>query len=114
VRTVGETARALRDRPLGRALILALVIVAAVLVARSCGKTETKVSKEQAIEIARQQVSFEPDQVNVRLLKRGFQSQEVWLVGLGQKRPDGTYVTATSVLVDANTGQVLEVRSSSG
>jgi hypothetical protein len=106
VPTVGDTARGLRDRPLGRALILVLVIIAAVLVARSCGKTETKVSDEQAIAIAKEQVAFEPNDVVVRLQKRGFQQREFWLVGLGIKRSDGTYERATNVLIDADTGSV--------
>jgi hypothetical protein len=110
VPTIGDSARGLRDRPLGKLLILGLVIIAALIVARSCGKTEPELSKEQAIEIARGQVSFEPDQVTVRFLKRGLKGQETWLVGLGDRNPDGTYNEATNVLVDADTGDVLEVQ----
>jgi hypothetical protein len=108
--TVGEAARGLRDRPLGRALILVLVIAAAVLVARSCGKTDPRVSEDQAIAIAKQEVDFEPNDVRVRFQKRGFSQREFWLVGLGIKGEDGRYQRATNVLVDANTGEVAGVQ----
>jgi hypothetical protein len=86
------------------------VIVAALVVARSCGKTEPEVSQEEAIEIARTQVAFDANQVVIRFLKQGLRAQETWLVGLGEQREDGTYVRATNVLVDADTGDVLEIR----
>ena len=59
-------------------------------------------------------VSFEPDRINVRLVKQGLRQKEVWLVGLGQRRADGSYVVATNVLVDADTGDVLEIQPVSG
>jgi hypothetical protein len=85
--------------------ILAAVLVAALLVARSCGATETAVSKDEAIEIARGEVDFTPDDVRVRLIKRGIQSQEFWLVGLARGQTE-----AVNVVIDADTGAVAEVR----
>lgn len=108
--TVGDTARGLRDRPLGRILLAALVLLAALLVARSCGKTETKVTQDQAIAIAKEQVAFEPNDVVIRLVKQGLTQRELWLVGLGIKRADGSFTKATNVLVDADTGAVEEIR----
>ena len=108
--SVGETTRGFRDRRLGRVLILAGVLVAALLVSKSCGKTEAEVNQDRAIAIAKQQVDFEPDRVVVRLVKQGLRLREVWLVGLGQRREDGSYVVATNVMVDADTGEVLEIR----
>ena len=112
--SVDETTRGFRDRRLGKVLIVAGILVAALLVSKSCGKTEAEISQDEAIAIAEQQVSFEPDRVNIRLVKQGLRQQEVWLVGLGQRRADGSYVVATNVLVDADTGDVLEVRPVSG
>jgi hypothetical protein len=54
----GETARGLRDRPLGKIALFAAVLVAAVLVSRTCGATEADVSQDEAVEIARTQVDF--------------------------------------------------------
>lgn len=90
-------------------MLLVLVLGAALLIARSCGKTDPKISQEQAVAIAEREVSFEPNDVRIRLQKRGLQQDEYWLVGLGVKRQDGTYERATNVLVDANTGAVTAV-----
>lgn len=109
MRTVGDTARGLRSTAWGKALLLVLVLVAAVLVSRSCGKTDPRISQEQAVEIAEREVAFEPNDVRVRFQKRGLNQREFWLVGLGIKDPDGGYRRATNVLVDANTGQVAAV-----
>ena len=108
--TVSDTARTLRDRPLGRIAILALVLVAALLVARSCGKTETKVSQDEAIAIAKEEVAFEPNNVMVRLLKQGLQSKPFWAVSLSVKQPDGALDPLAVVTIDAITGEVTEIR----
>lgn len=91
-----------------------MLLVAALLVARSCGKTDPEVSQDQAVEIAKREVSFEPNDVIVRLQKRGLTQDTYWLVGLGIKRADGSYERATSVLVDANTGEVAGVEPTIG
>jgi Peptidase propeptide and YPEB domain len=108
--SIDGTARELRDRPLGRFAILAAVLLAAFLVSRSCGETRTDVSQEQAVAIAKAQVDFEPDDVRIRLQKRGVVSKPFWLVGLGIKEADGSYSQAVNVLIDAETGSVEEVR----
>jgi hypothetical protein len=90
-------------------VLLVLILGAALLVARSCGKTDTKISQEQAIAIAEGEVAFEPNDVRIRLQKRGLQQDEYWLVGLGIQREDGSYERATNILVDANTGTVAAV-----
>lgn len=101
--------RALRDTAWGKAVLLVLVLGAALLVARSCGKTDPKISQDQAVAIAEREVPFEPNDVRIRLQKRGLQQSEYWLVGLGVKREDGSYERATNILVDANTGTVAAV-----
>jgi hypothetical protein len=108
--TVSDTARTLRDRPLGRIAILALVVVAAVLVSRSCGSTETEVSQDEAIAIAKDAVAFEPNNVIIRFLKQGLQSKPFWAVSLSVKHPDGRLDPVVVVVVDATTGEVTEIR----
>ena len=108
------TARELRDSPLFKAGALLGVLLVALLVSRSCGRTETPVPKEEAIEIAREQVDYEPDRVQVRFLKRGLQSSSFWAVSLTSFAADGTLADATVVVVDARTGDVAEVRDQSG
>jgi hypothetical protein len=109
LRSVGDTTHALRESAWGKALLLVLVLVAALLVSRSCGKTDPKISQDQAVAIAEREVDFEPNDVRVRYQKRGLRQGEYWLVGLGLRREDGTYERATNVLVDGNTGDVAAV-----
>jgi len=101
--------RALRDRPLGKAAILVAVLVAAFLVSRSCGSSETQISKERATEIARGVIDYEPDRVQVRYLKRGFQSQGFWAVSLSTLNAVGSDDKTTVVVVDGQTGDVVEI-----
>jgi hypothetical protein len=109
----GRARRSFRDSPLGKALILVLVLVAAFLVARSCGATRTEVSQDQAIEIAKRQVDFEPNNVMVRVVNQGVPPEPDWFVSLSRKQPDGTLTNVTVVVVDGETGEVLRVRRSS-
>jgi hypothetical protein len=109
--TVGDTTRRLRDSAWGKALILAVILLAAVLVSRSCGKTDPKISQDQAVAIATREVPYEPNDVVIRIQKRGLRQNLFWLVGLGIKRPDGSYERATNVLVDAESGRVEAVQT---
>jgi hypothetical protein len=88
------------------------VLVAALLVARSCGSTETEVSQDEAIVIAKNAVAFEPNNVIIRFLKQGLQSKPFWAVSLSIEQPDGTLDRVTVVVVDATTGEVTEIRRS--
>jgi peptidase YpeB-like protein len=99
---------ALRDRPLGKALALLAVLAAAFLVARSCGSSEGAISQEEALEIARAEISFEPDGVQVRSVPRGIPQRRVWAVSLytgAATAPE----RVTIVQIDSETGEVLEV-----
>ena len=80
------------------------MLVVALLVARTCGGSDVELTQEDAIAIARDQVSWEPTDVQVRLLKRGLQSDAFWAVALTQQRVDGTVVRCQAVRVDAATG----------
>ena len=56
------------------------------------------------MEIARDQITWEPTDVQVRLLKRGLQSEPFWAVSMTQRSADGTIVRCQAVAVDAETG----------
>lgn len=99
--------RGLRDRPLGRVLILVAVLVVAGLAARSCAQSGRNVSPDEAIEAARQVALFEPDDVQVRFFRRGVPSEPFWGVSMYQ----GTATRPTLVqvvIVDAKTGDVVD------
>jgi Zn-dependent metalloprotease len=110
--SIGESARGLRDRPLGRVLVLAVVLLAAFLVSKSCGATTTKISEDEAIAIAKSQISYTANHVQIRLIKRGLKSQTYWAVSLSQKQPDGSLRNVTVVVIHGDTGEVVEVRHS--
>ena len=100
---------ALRDRPLGKALALLLVLVAALVVARSCGSSQGAVTKEEALEIARGEVSFEPEGVQIRSVPRGIPQRRVWAVSFytGEATAPERF---TIVQVDSETGEVVDIQ----
>ncbi len=108
--TDAGTRRALRDSPWGKAALLVVVLLVAVAVARTCGSRDTEISKEDAIEIAREQIDYEPDRVMTRFLPRGVRSRPSWGVSLSTVDATGALDRITVVVVDARTGRVLEVR----
>lgn len=91
-------------------LVLALVLVLAFVVARGCQQSEVRVSEEQAIAMARDEVRFEPRRTQIRLLRQGIDSKPYWIVSLSVPgRRAGTFSRLAVVRVDANNGKVTEV-----
>jgi hypothetical protein len=86
------------------------VLVAAFVFAQTCQKEQVRVSKEQAIQTARAQVSFEPERTQIRLLRQGINSKPFWIVSLSipGERED-TFRRIAVVRVDANSGKVEDV-----
>ncbi len=72
--------RGLRDHPLGRVLILVTLLVVAGVVARSCTGSENNVTKDEAIEIAREVLIFDAENVQVRFVRQGIPTQGFWYV----------------------------------
>jgi hypothetical protein len=107
----GDTARGLRDRRLGKVLFLVALLVAAFLIARGCASRAIEIDQNQAMAIAREAVDFEANYTLVRAQRRGLKSRYYWLVGVADRRPDGTYAKCVNVLVDAKTGEVTETRA---
>jgi hypothetical protein len=105
-----ERGRSLRDRPLFRVAALALVLLLAFLASRSCASRDTEISQDEAVEIAREEIDYEPDRVGVRFLPQGFQSRPTWAVSLSTVGEDGELTRITVVVVDGETGEILEVR----
>ena len=108
-RTSGEPRRDLRDSALGKALLLVGVLTLAFVATRSCASRDTEVSKEEAVEIARDEIDYEPDRVMTRFLPRGIQSRPSWAVSLATVAADGSLERVTVVVVDGRTGDVVDV-----
>ena len=101
MRTDAPTARGLRDRPLGKVAILLAVLVAAFVAAKN-------VSKEEATKIAREEINFKPERVMTRFIPRGARSQPTWAVSFSRLGANGNYERIKVVVVDANTGGIIE------
>ncbi|MDQ3875830.1 MAG: hypothetical protein M3322_09870 [Actinomycetota bacterium] len=56
--------------------------------------------------IAKRQVRFRPDRVQVRLFRRGLQSRPFWAVSLATVNSAGRVRRAMVVVVDARSGRV--------
>ena len=103
--------RGLRDRPLGKVLLLGLVLAAAFVVARTCGSTQQNVTQEEAIEIAKENAAFEPcpeqQCVQIRYIQRNIPIQGYWAVVLSDELDaEGQPNRIESFLVDVVTGDV--------
>jgi Peptidase propeptide and YPEB domain len=91
-------------------VVIGLVLVAAFAFAQTCQKDQVRVSKEQAIQTAREQVSFEPERTQIRLLRQGLGSNPFWVVSLSiPGKTEDTFRRIAVVRVDANTGKVEDV-----
>jgi hypothetical protein len=91
-------------------LVIVLVLVAAFVFAQTCQKDQIRISKEQAIATAREEVDFTPQRTQIRLLRQGIQSRPFWIVSLSiPGETADTFSRLAVVRVDANTGKVEDV-----
>jgi Peptidase propeptide and YPEB domain len=91
-------------------LVIVLVLVAAFVFAQTCQKDQVRVSKEQAIQTATEQVSFQPERTQIRLLRQGINSRPFWIVSLTiPGETEDTFRRIAVVRIDANTGEVEDV-----
>ena len=89
--------------------MVALLALGLVLT-RVLGRTTPKVSKADAVAVARPKVDFKPQGYNIRLLRQGIPPRPVWAVSFWIRKAGGGYSKITLVLVDANSGRVMQVR----
>jgi hypothetical protein len=106
--------RTIRDRPIGRILLLVAVLVVAFVASKSCASRDTEVESDEAVEIAREQVDYEPDRVMVRFTPRGIDSTPHWAVSLSVTDDAGNLERVTVVVVDARNGAVVEIDREGG
>ena len=87
-----------------------LVLVAAFAVSQTCQKSNVRLTKDQAIELAEKQVDFEPTREQVRFLRQGLQSRPFWMVSLSVPgKQQGTFEELAVVQINANTGKITKV-----
>ena len=90
--------------------MVALLLIGLALT-RLPGRGEHNVSEDRAVEIARPEVTFTPEGHNIRFLRRGIPPRGFWAVSFWIKDETGHPTDVTVVLVDAETGQIDEVRT---
>jgi hypothetical protein len=101
--TDAARSRDLRDRPLGRLVLIGAVLVIAFLSVRACQPSDG-VSSTRAVELARAAASFEPDRTQVRLVQQGIPPRAFWAVSLYDVSQDGRPTKVEVYLVDRKTG----------
>ena len=99
-----ERSRDLRDRPLGRLVLVVAVLALAFVSARACQSRGDDISSDRAIELARAEASFEADREQVRLVQRGIPPRGFWAVSLYDVGPNGAPTKVEVFLVDRATG----------
>jgi hypothetical protein len=70
----------------------------------------SKISKEDALVVARQRIDFKPTGYQIRFIRRGIPSRGFWVASFYIRKSAGGYSRVTVVLVDAASGKVTEVR----
>lgn len=106
--TNAGTRRGLRDAPLGRVAILIAVLLFAFVVSRSCADNRPDVDTQEAIAIAKEQIDFEPDGVQIRNVPTSLQQHRAWAVSLYTGTATAPELCQL-VEIDASTGDVLSV-----
>jgi Peptidase propeptide and YPEB domain len=94
-----------------RVLVIVLLLGLAFVASRSCQQSQIRLTKEQAITKAEREVDFSPTRTQVRLLRQGLGSKPFWIVSLSIPAEVGTGQERLAVVrIDANTGEVADVR----
>lgn len=110
---VGRNDPASRRRTTRVVLGLGAVLVVVAVTGFLRADRGISVTQEQAVAVATQQIDFEPERTNVRLVRRGFGSVPFWAVSLSTPAADGGFEELVTVLVDARTGDVAEINQGS-
>ena len=85
--------------------MLLAVLLLAFLALQTCASRGDEISFEEAEEIARDEVDFEPGKVLVRGVQRGLDAHLYWAVSLSTENAAGVRVECATVLVDSETGE---------
>jgi hypothetical protein len=85
--------------------MLLAVFILAFIALQTCAARDDEVSFEEAEEIARDEIDFEPDKVLVRGVQRGLDAHLFWAVSLSKENAQGVREECATVLVDAETGE---------
>jgi hypothetical protein len=88
------------------------LIAVGLLLTRVLDRSGARVSEERAVEVARPYAGFTPEGHNIRLVRRGIPPKPFWAISFWIKNASGDPTRVTVVVVNADTGDVTEVRKS--
>jgi hypothetical protein len=88
------------------------LIAVALVIARVVNHGGAQISEERAVEVARPYAGFTPEGHNIRLVRRGIPPRPFWAVSFWIKDANADPTRVTVVLVNADTGDVTEVKKS--
>jgi len=100
-----------------RVAVLLAVLGLAFVASRACQDAQIKVSETEAIAAATEEVDFEPERTQVRLLRQGLNSRPYWFISLSIPLVEGEnpdlFSKLAVVKIDASSGNVVEIREQS-
>lgn len=97
-----------------RVAALLVVFAFTFFVVKACQDDQVRLTQDDAIALAEEQVDFEPENVQIRLLRQGLDRRPIWVVSLSIARgPEGPdpdiFERLALVRIDANKGTVESV-----
>jgi hypothetical protein len=83
-------------------------------VVKACQDDQVRLTQDDAIALAEEQVDFKPENTQIRLLRQGLDRRPVWVVSLsiplGDEGPDPDFFKRLALVrIDANKGTVESV-----
>jgi hypothetical protein len=102
--------------PVTKWRLLAIVALFGLLlvVNFTCQKHQVRLTKAQAISLARPYAGFTPQRTQERLIRQGLKSRPYWAISFSIPDKKGGYLRVTTIRVDANTGKVAAVNREKG
>ena len=97
-----------------RVALVAALFLFTFFVAKACQDEQVQLTQAEAVELAKEQVDFEPESTQIRLLRQGLDRRPVWVVSLsiakGDEGPDPDFFKRLALIrIDANSGDVESV-----
>jgi hypothetical protein len=94
-----------------RVAVVAALLVLTVIVSRTCQSSEIQLTQDEAVALATEQVRFEPENTQIRLLRQGIDRHPFWIISLSVPGPDPeTFDELAVVRIDASSGEVAEIQ----
>ena len=90
---------------------LGLVLLLLAVTGRLQASSDLSIERDEAIEIAREHVDFEPVNADARLIRQGFSLVPVWAVSFSIPEDDTTreFKRLTTVEINAENGEVIRI-----